>query len=96
MVKLVKISKALLHKSFHCLHTRLVEFVILCLTWNSWISSEFFGLSFNFMLYIYFKWTGTGYHISTIKTRLKTGKENKQNKKKKYVYVHLGAAAEDS
>ena len=55
-----------------------------------------FGLSFNFMLYIYFNWTGNGYHISTIKTRLKTGKENKQNKKKKYVYVHLGAAAEDS
>ena len=63
---------------------------------KSSISSEFLELSFNFMLYIYFKWTGTGYHISTIKTRLKTGKENKQNKKKKYVYVHLGAAAEDS
>ena len=57
---------------------------------------SFFGLSFNFMLYIYFNWTGNGYHTSTIKTRLKTGKENKQNKKKKYVYVHLGAAAEGS
>ena len=60
------------------------------------ISAEFLELSFNFMLYIHFKWTGIGYHISTIKTRLKTGNENKQNKKKKYVYVHLGAAAEDS
>ena len=60
------------------------------------ISSEFVGLSFNFMLYKDFNWTGIGYHISTIKIRLKTRKENKQNKKKKYVYVHLGAAAEDS
>ena len=60
------------------------------------ISSEFVGLSLNFMLYKDFNWTGIGYHISTIKIRLKTRKENKQNKKKKYVYVHLGAAAEDS
>ena len=49
-----------------------------------------------FMLYKSFNWTGNGYRISTIKTRLKTGEENKQNKKKKYVYVHLGAAAEGS
>ena len=60
------------------------------------ISSEFVGLSLNFMLYKDFNWTGIGYHISTIKIRLKTRKENKQNKKKKYVYVHLGAAAEGS